>query len=150
MQHNLFYKSAYNGTKQFTQHEIKTANASGFGAAADDFMERGIDLNEQLILNKSATFFFRMNSEAMVNAGIYAGDVLVVDRSIKPSNGNIIVAIVNGDLFVRFFEQNFNKAILTAANKKYGDILLNEFSQFMCWGVVTCNIHLLHNALKRL
>lgn len=147
MADNIVYKSAYAGTKNFTQHNVKSANATGFGAAADDFMERGIDLNEQLILNKSATFFFRMNSEAMTNAGIYVGDVLIVDRSIKPTNGKIIVAAVNGDLFVRYFDQNFNKTILSAANKKFGDIVLDEFTQFMCWGIVTCNIHMLHPML---
>ena len=50
-----FYGSAYKGSKQFTQHQVKTANATGFGAAADDYMERGIDLNEQLVTNKPAT-----------------------------------------------------------------------------------------------
>ena len=59
------YEPAYKGSKDFSQLEVPTANATGFGAAADDYMERGIDLNEQLIRNKPATFFFRMNSEAM-------------------------------------------------------------------------------------
>src|SRR6476660_3606818 len=96
-----FYGAAYKGSKQFTQQEVKTANATGFGAAADDYMERGIDLNEQLIRNKPATFFFRMNSDAMIDAGIHSGDVLIVDRSIKAVNGKVIVAIVNGELMVR-------------------------------------------------
>jgi hypothetical protein len=56
-------------------------------AAADDYMERGIDLNEQLILNKPATFFFRMNGDAMIEDGIFSGDILIVDRSIKPLSG---------------------------------------------------------------
>ena len=59
-----FYGAAYKGSKQFTQQEVKTANATGFGAAADDYMERGIDLNEQLIRNKPATFFFKMKGDA--------------------------------------------------------------------------------------
>ena len=74
------YNAAYSGTKGYTQHEVKTANANGFAAAADDYMERGIDLNEQLILNKPATFFFRMNGDVMTGAGINTGDVLVVDE----------------------------------------------------------------------
>jgi DNA polymerase V len=57
MQDEMFYNSAYDGTKKFQQKEVLTANATGFGAAADDFMERGIDLNERLIMNKPATFF---------------------------------------------------------------------------------------------
>lgn len=55
-----FYPSKYGGTKSFTQADVRTANATGFGAAADDYMERGIDLNEELIGNKPATFFMRV------------------------------------------------------------------------------------------
>ena len=65
-----FYGAAYRGSKQFTQQEVKTANATGFGAAADDYAERGIDLNEQLIRNKPATYFFRMKGDAMQEAEI--------------------------------------------------------------------------------
>src|SRR6476619_1640517 len=96
-----FYGAAYKGSKQFKQQQVKTANATGFGAAADDYMERGIDLNEQLIINKPATFFFRMNVEAMMGAGIFPDDVVIVDRSIKASNGKIVVAAVNGELLIR-------------------------------------------------
>ena len=143
MDNDIFYNSAYNGTKEFGQQNVPTANASGFGAAADDYMERGIDLNERLVMNKPATYFFRMNSDAMENASIHAGDVLVVDRSIKAANGKIILAAVNGELFVRRYEQSFNKAILTAENRKFKEIVLDEFTQFMSWGVVTCVIHIL-------
>src|SRR2546429_7524644 len=116
MEREVTYNAAYNGSKNFTQHNVKTANANGFGAAADDYMERGIDLNEQLILNKPATFFFRMNGDAMTGAGINSGDVLIVDRSLKAGNGKIIVAAVNGDLVVRRFQQTFNYLSLVAEN----------------------------------
>src|SRR2546429_2440063 len=109
MEREVTYNAAYNGSKNFTQHNVKTANATGFGAAADDYMERGIDLNEQLIMNKPATFFFRMNSHAMLNAGIQSGDVLIVDRSIKAVNGKIIVAVVDGELVVRRLSQTMNR-----------------------------------------
>jgi DNA polymerase V len=65
MDEEEFFGAAYKGTKQFTQHEIKTANATGFGAAADDYAERGLILNEQLVKNKPATYFFRMKGDAM-------------------------------------------------------------------------------------
>src|ERR1044071_7679139 len=100
MEGELMDNAAYGGSKHFSQHDVPHANANGFGAAADDYMERGIDLNEQLILNKPATYFFRMNSDAMTGAGIFNEDVLIVDRSLKAMNGKIIVAIVNGDLVV--------------------------------------------------
>jgi DNA polymerase V len=136
-----FYGAAYKGTKQFTQQEIKTANATGFGAAADDYMERGIDLNEQLIRNKPATFFFKMKGDAMKEAGIFDGDVLIVDRSLKLVNGKVIVAVLNGELLVRRFHKNFSSAFLIPENNRYKNINLAEFTNFSVWGVVTYVIH---------
>ena len=137
-----FFSAEYNGSKDFKQLDVPTANATGFGSAADDYMERGIDLNEQLIHNKPATFFFRMNSEAMIGAGIFKGDTLVVDRSIKAVSGKIIIAILDGELLVRRFQKNFNSISLLAENKKYADIPLTEFNdRAQVWGVVTYSIH---------
>ena len=136
-----FFYAAYNGSKQFRQQEVKTANATGFGAAADDYAERGIDLNEQLIKNKPATFFFRMKGDAMRDAGIFEGDVLIVDRSLKLANGKIIVAILNGELLVRRFHKNFSSAFLIPENNRYKAINLAEFSDFAVWGVLTYVIH---------
>ncbi len=136
-----FFGSAYKGSKQFTQQEVRTANATGFGAAADDYMERGIDLNEQLVRNKPATYFFRMKGDAMRDAGIFDGDVLVVDRSLKLVNGKVIVAILNGELLVRRFHKNFSSAFLIPDNNRYKTINLSEFSDFVMWGVVTYVIH---------
>ncbi len=136
-----FYGSAYQGSKKFNQSEIKTANATGFGAAADDYMERGIDLNEQLIRNKPATFFFRMDSDAMTGAGIFNGDILVVDRSIKASNGKIMVAVVNGEMLVRKLHTDIKGITLMAENKKYAAIRIDEFSNYTAWGVVSYSIH---------
>jgi len=136
-----FFASAYNGSKHFTQESIRTANATGFGAAADDYAERGIDLNEQLVKNKPATFFFRMKGDAMKEAGIFDNDVLIVDRSLKLANGKIIIAILNGELLVRRFHKNFSSAFLIAENDRYKSINLAEFTDFALWGVVTYVIH---------
>lgn len=136
-----FFGAAYKGSKQFDQHQVKSANATGFGAAADDYMERGIDLNEQLIKNKPATFFFRMKGDAMREAGIFDNDVLIVDRSLKLANGKIIVAILNGELLVRRFHKNFSSAFLIPENNRYKPINLSEFTDFTMWGVVTYTIH---------
>lgn len=142
-----FYGAAYKGSKQFTQKEVKTANATGFGAAADDYMERGIDLNEQLIVNKPATFFFRMTGEAMTGAGIYQNDVLIVDRSVKATNGKIVVAVVDGELVVRRLQLHLNKLVLVAENKNHNPVEVGEFTQYNAWGVVTCVIHILDTSL---
>ncbi len=141
MEREEFYGAAYKGSKQFKQQEVKTANATGFGAAADDYAERGIDLNEQLIRNKPATFFFRMKGDAMKEAGIFDGDTLIVDRSLKLVNGKVIVAILNDELLVRRFHKNFTAAFLIADNDRYKNINLAEFTNFSVWGVVTYVIH---------
>src|SRR2546423_13775548 len=104
-----WYGSAYKGSKKFTQWDVHTANATGFGAAADDYSERGIDLNEQLIRNKPATFFLRVTGDAMLKAGIFSGDVLIVDRSVKAVSGKVVVVVLNGEMLVRRLEKSFNK-----------------------------------------
>jgi DNA polymerase V len=148
MEREVTYDAAYNGSKNFTQHNVKTTNANGFAAAADDYMERGIDLNEQLILNKPATFFFRMNGDAMMEDGIFSGDILIVDRSIKPLSGKVIVAVLDGELLVRRLQKNFNSVELIAANKKMGNIQLSSFDdRSNVWGVVTCVIHVIERSL---
>lgn len=143
MDQDQFFSAAYKGSKQYSQHDIQTANATGFGAAADDYMERGIDLNEQLIRNKPATYFFKMKGDAMKDAGIFDNDILIVDRSVKNASGRIIVAVLNGELMVRRFHQNFSSAFLIPENDRYKTINLSEFGEFAVWGVVLYSIHAL-------
>ncbi|MFN2458915.1 MAG: LexA family protein [Chitinophagaceae bacterium] len=136
------HASSYTGTKDFTQWLVPNANATGFGAAADDYADRGIDLNEQLIRNKPATFFMRMNSDAMVDAGIYSGDVLIIDRSLAAANRKIVVAVLNGEMLVRRLEKTFNKIRLHPETQGLSpiDVDLN-CCEFSIWGVVTYVIH---------
>ena len=131
-----FYSSSYTGTKQFTQHNVPTANATGFGAAADDYAERGIDLNEQLIRNKPATFFMKINSNSMINAGIFKGDIAIVDKSVQPTNGKIVIAVVDGEMLIRRYEKSFNKLLLVAEAPKVATIEVNEMSDAKVCGVV--------------
>ncbi len=147
MDNGQFFNSSYSGTKGFTQQNVPTANATGFGAAADDYMERGIDLNEQLIMNKPATFFFRMTGDAMMGAGINGGDILIVDRSLKAASGKIIVAALEGELVVRRFVETINKRFLSAEHPKFKTLEIGEFSAYQSWGVVTCVIHVMDNHL---
>ncbi|MDB5249583.1 MAG: LexA family transcriptional regulator [Segetibacter sp.] len=133
--------ASYRGTKDFTQHDVHRANATGFSTPADEYMERGIDLNEQLIKNKPATFFFRMNGDSMEGAGIFSGDVLIVDRSITNVNGKVIVAVLNGEMLVRRLDKSFNKIRLVPETTKLAVIDVDPFSEFSVWGVVTYVIH---------
>lgn len=136
-----FYYSAYTGSKDFSQQNVRTANATGFGAAADDYAERGIDLNEQLIKNKPATFFLRVNSNSMVGAGIRLGDVVVVDRSVKAGHGKIVIAVEEGDLYIRKLELKGEKKLLRTVEKK--PTVKDVTDGFKLWGVVTYVIHTL-------
>lgn len=142
MDSDKIFSSKYNGSKGMTQFDIHSANATGFGAAADDYMERGIDLNEELVRNKPATFFMRVSSDAMKEAGIYKGDVAIVDRSIKATNGKVIIAVLNGDMLIRRFEKTKDSIrLLTDSNKLSPIQIDNTCEDFAIWGVVTYVIH---------
>lgn len=134
----------YKGTKGFTQWDVPTANATGFGAAADDYMERGIDLNEQLIRNKPATFFMRVSGDAMTGAGIFNGDVVIVDRSVKAASGKVVIATLNGEMLIRRLEKTLNKIRLVPETPKLSPIDVDiSGAEFSIWGVVTYVIHAL-------
>ena len=142
MESGEFFSSAYKGSKEFNQWNVKTANATGFGAAADDYAERGIDLNEQLVRNKPATFFMRVNGYAMIGAGIYNGDVVIVDRSLQARNNSVIIAVLNGEMLIRRLQILENKKkLLVPETKSLSVIEINDESSFDVWGVVTFVIH---------
>jgi len=102
---------------------------------ADEFAQRGIDLNEQLVKNRMDTFFMRVNSNAMADAGIQVGDVVVVDRLIEPSNGKIIIAIVDDELLIRRLEiSGKNQHLVATKNLAALDV---SSGRLKVWGVVT-------------
>lgn len=138
---NYEHGAAYTGTKTYSQQQVATANATGFGSAGDDYAERGIDLNEQLIKNKPATFFFKMKGDAMVGAGIHHGDILIVDRSITTVNGKVIIAVLNGEMMVRRLEKTVNKIRLVPETNKLATIEVDPYVEFSVWGVVVYAIH---------
>ena len=127
----------YVGTKNYDQWNVKTANATGFGAAADDYMERGIDLNEQLIKNKPATFFMKVKGGSMQKAGIGNGDVVIVDRSIPAKNGKIVIAVVDGEMMIRRLEKTGDKLRLLPESDLLSPLEIDEFQSCEIWGVVT-------------
>lgn len=135
-----FYSTGYNGSKRLTQQDLASANATGFGAASDDYMEKGIDLNEQLIGNKPATFFMRVSGSSMINAGIQDGDIVIVDRSIKPQNGRIVIAVIDGEMLIRRYEKTANRLRLIPETPKLAPIEATEFCNLEIWGVVTYTI----------
>jgi DNA polymerase V len=140
MEVGKFFSNSSTGSKRFSQHDVPHANATGFGAAADDYMERGIDLNEELIRNKPATFFMKITGNSMMNAGIYDGDIAIVDRSIKPANGRIVIAVVDGEMLIRRYQKSMNKLLLIPETHRLSPVEINDFTVFSIWGVVTAII----------
>lgn len=116
--------------------------SAGFPSPADDYVEERIDLNEQLIRNKAATFFLRVQGDSMLGSGIHPGDRLVVDRSLQPKNGDIVIAVLDGELTVKRLVLLPNGGVeLHPENLVYPVIRPEEFQQLDIWGVVTNVIH---------
>ena len=111
--------------------------SAGFPSPADDYIDRMLDLNELLIKNPSATFFVRVAGESMKDAGIYDGDILIVDRSLESRNGKIVIAVVNGELTVKRLIKNNGSCKLAAENPNYPSLEITDESQCEIWGVAT-------------
>lgn len=114
---------------------------AGFPSPAADYIDKSIDLNEVLIKNKPATFLVKALGDSMIAAGIFSGDILIVDKSITPANKNIVVAILNGEFTVKRFIKEKDKILLRPENSKYKDFEINLEDDFKIWGVVTFVIH---------
>lgn len=110
---------------------------AGFPSPADDYVEKRIDLNEELIQHREATFFLRVRGHSMVGSGIDDGDELIVDRAIKPEHGRIVVAAVDGELTVKRFYQRGGVVKLVAESPEFADIELKDGQEMVIWGVVT-------------
>jgi len=115
---------------------------AGFPSPATDYIEEDVDLNIHLIKNVPATFIIRVQGKSMTDVGIYDGDLLVVDKSLKPKNFSIVVANVHDELVVKNFVKEKDEQFLTSSSKKIEDkIIINNDSEISIWGVVTYVIH---------
>ena len=116
--------------------------SAGFPSPATDYIEEDVDLNIHLIKNVPATFIIRVQGKSMTDVGIYDGDLLVVDKSLKPKNFSIVVANVHDELVVKNFVKEKDEQFLTSSSKKIEDkIIINSDSEIFIWGVVTYVIH---------
>ncbi len=115
--------------------------AAGFPSPADDYIEKTLDLNELLVQKPAATFFARAQGESMLGAGIHHNDILVVDRSIEPVPGKIVICALNGELTVKRLDRDNGLWKLKAENPAYPDIAIHEELEMVIWGVVTNVIH---------
>jgi len=111
--------------------------AAGFPSPADDYVDKTLDLNELIITHPAATFFVRVKGYSMRDAGIHCGDILVVDRSLEPVSGRIVVAILHSEFTVKRFIVETNKILLVPENPAYSTIHVPSESDFQVWGTVT-------------
>ena len=114
---------------------------AGFPSPADDYIEEQLDLNKHLIKHPTATFFVRAAGDSMVGAGIHSGDILVVDRSLEPKPGKVVIAAIDGQLTVKRLSQTSKGLYLKAENDQYKPIKINEINDVIIWGVVTSVVH---------
>ncbi len=115
--------------------------AAGFPSPADDYMEDYLDLNQLLISEKESTYLVRVKGESMINIGIFPKDLLIVDRSRDPIDGDIVIAVLDGELTVKRLEKRGHRVSLVAENKKFPPIVVREDQEFLVWGIVTHCIH---------
>ncbi len=120
---------------------VSASVEAGFPSPADDHLERGIDLNEELIRNPAATFLVRVKGESMRDAGIHTGDTLIVDKSVTPADRQIVVAMIDGEFTVKRFRNLNGKIFLEAANDSFAPIEVDENQELTIWGAVTYIIH---------
>lgn len=109
---------------------------AGFPSPADDYLDNPLDFNELLIAHPAATFAVRVAGESMTGAGIFPGDIAIVDRALNAADGNVILGILAGEFTIKRYRSRGGKVWLESANPTYRPIALTEDSQFEVWGVV--------------
>jgi DNA polymerase V len=122
---------------------VASLAAAGFPSPADDYLDRPLDFNDLLIENPAATFAVRISGESMTGAGLFPGDIAVVNRARKVVNSNIVLALVDGEFTLKRYESRAGKIKLLAENPKFSDIIISDDTILEIWGVVTHSIRIL-------
>lgn len=115
---------------------------AGFPSPAQDYMTERIDLNKELVRHPATTFYARVEGDSMKEAGIDEGDLLIIDKSLVPQDGNVVVACVDGEFTLKRIRFDVREKVfwLVPANEDYSPIRVTEDNNFLIWGVVTYNI----------
>jgi DNA polymerase V len=113
---------------------------AGFPAPGDDQIEKVLDINDLVVKNPASTFFVRVEGDSMEGAGIFSGDVLVIDRSLAPRDGSIVVAAVYGEMVVKRLMARGDTHILASENAQYEPIQVTGHEDCFIWGVVVGSV----------
>ena len=114
--------------------------AAGFPSPAEDYVEGRLSLDEHLVPHPEATFFVRARGNSMVGAGIFDGDLLIVDKSLAPLSGHSVLAVVDGELTVKRLIRRGGTLLLKAENPQFQEITFREGQELQVWGVVTASV----------
>jgi DNA polymerase V len=120
---------------------FSTQVEAGFPSVADDHIEQTLDLQRYLIPRPAATFFVKAKGESMVGAGIFPGDLLIVDKSLQAKSGSIIIALYQGEFTVKRLIIEQGQGYLKAENPAFPTIAITHIESFEIWGTVTHVIH---------
>lgn len=115
--------------------------AAGFPSPADDYVDKWLDLNDLLVPEKESTFFVRVKGESMRDANIHPGDLLIVDRSREAKDGDIVIAVLDGELTVKRLFLSGKAVALIPANPEFPTITLKDGQELLVWGIVTHSVH---------
>ena len=126
-----------------TVPRMDSTASCGFPSPADDYLDRPLDFNELLVRNPAATFAVRLASDSMTGAGLFPGDIAVVDRSVTPTPGCIVLALLDGEFTVKRYRPHAEGAVLQSENPAYPHIEVTAERAFEIWGVVTKSIRML-------
>ena len=116
---------------------------AGFPSPAEDYLSESLDFNRDMIKHPEATFYGRVKGDSMIGLGIEEGDIAVIDRSIEPEHGDIVVAYINGEFNVKLLDlthKNDGYIELKSANPKAPNFRIDEYDNFQVWGVVIWTI----------
>lgn len=116
--------------------------SAGFPAPGDDLVENPLDLNDLLIDNPTSTFFVKVEGDSMEGARIFSGDILVVDRSVEPISGLIVVAAVYGEMVVKRLDISVNGSFLKSEKEGYEPIILTDNDDCFIWGIVVGSVRI--------
>ncbi|WP_367404911.1 LexA family protein [Kocuria marina] len=120
---------------------------AGFPSPAQDSFDDGrIDLNDVLIRDVTSTFILRVTGDSMQGVGIYDGDEVLVDRSLTPRDGDVVIAVVDGDFTIKTLRLHPEKVVLHPENPAYPDVVVGGLSELVVWGVVVHSIRHLRPA----
>ncbi len=144
----MFYICSYKMNKSKGKNQVSLPLQlckveAGFPSPADNYIEKELNLHDYLIDKPEATFLVRAKGESMINAGIFSGDILIVDRSLHAKNNDIVIATINGELTVKKLIKNGKSKfpLLKSENPEYPTIRLTDDCDIDIWGIVTYSIH---------